>query len=115
MRKLKETSWLSQILADKMEVEFSKNGESSKWSILNTFKFFVIGADTSKWGMFYDNEQGTNNRLIVVPSIPYGMQPQLLGMAERCTDDEGNYTVSVKVTHDFKFRSNQRLSFDGCH
>lgn len=97
-RKLADTSWLAQTIADKMETEFSQRGESSKWSALNTFKFIVNCADTGEWGMAYDNDERTHNRLIIVPNIPYGMQSDFLGLAERCQDEDG-YTVRVLVTH----------------
>ena len=99
-RKLEETSWLAQVLADMIAVEFEKNGESSKWKVLRTFKFIVNCSDAGEWGMFYDNEKRTHDRLIIVPTIPYGMQPDFLGLAERCKDESGNYTVSVLTTHD---------------
>ena len=99
-RRLDETSWLAQAVADRMEVEYSKNGKSAKWSALKTFKFIVNCADTNEWSMAYDNDDRTHNRLIVVPNIPYGMQPDFLGLAERYKDEDGNYTVRVLVTHD---------------
>jgi hypothetical protein len=94
-RKLEETSWLAQSITDMMTVEFEKNGQSSKWLVLRTFKFIVRCADTGEWGMFYDNDHRTNNRLVVVPSIPYGMQPDFLGLQARYQD-----AVNVLTTHD---------------
>ncbi len=99
-RKLEETSWLAQGLADRMDIEVKENGESGEWNALRTFKFAVNCADTCEWGMYYDNDTRTNNRLIIVPNIPYGMQSNFLGLAERCKDAEGHYTVHVLVTHD---------------
>ena len=98
-RSLDETSWLAQTIADRMETEFGANGESGMWRALSTFKYSVNCADTGEWGMVYDNDEETHNRLIVVPNIPYGMQPDFLGLAERCKDDDGNYTVRALVTH----------------
>ena len=98
-RKLEATSWLAQTIADRVEIELEQNGESTKWVVLNTFKFIVNCADTGEWGMVYDNDAGTHNRLIRVPNIPYGMQPEFLGLAERCKDDEGNSTAMVLITH----------------
>lgn len=97
-RRCDETSWLAQTIADRMETE-GANGESGMWRALKTFKYIINCADTHEWGMFYDNDEATHNRLIVVPNIPYGMQPDFLGLAERCKDDDGNYTVRVLVTH----------------
>jgi hypothetical protein len=94
-RKLQETSWMAQSIADMMDEEFEKNGQSSKWIVLRTFKFIVRCADTGEWGMFYDNDQRTNNRMVVVPSIPYGMQPDFLGLEARYQN-----TASVLTTHD---------------
>jgi hypothetical protein len=100
MRKLEETSWLAQVIADKMDVEFSKNGESGKWLALKTFKFVVNCADTGEWGMRYENIEKYNAglvRQIIIPTIPYGMQPEFLGMQARYDRDD---IISVLVTHD---------------
>lgn len=94
-RKLEETSWLAQTVADMITVEFDKNGQSSKWLVLRTFKFVVRCADTGEYGMFYDNDRRTNNRLVIVPSIPCGMQPDFLGLEANFQD-----AVNVLTTHD---------------
>jgi hypothetical protein len=99
-RKLEETSWLAQILADKMEVELSENGESAKWRAFKFFKFVVNCADTGEWGMRYENIEKYGAglvRQIVIPTIPYGMQPEFLGMQAKY--DRGD-VISVLVTHD---------------
>ena len=93
-RKLEETSWLAQSITDMMTVEFEQNGQSSKWLVLRTFKLIVRCADTGE-GMYYDNDRRTNNRLVVVPSIPCGMQPDFLGLAAKYQD-----AANVLVTHD---------------
>ena len=38
-RKLEETSWLAQTIADKMEVESNKNGYTARWHCLHTLKW----------------------------------------------------------------------------
>lgn len=93
-RKLEETSWLAQTIADMMAVEFEENGESGRWLVLRTFKFIVRCADTGEWGMFYDNDQRTNNQLVIVPSIPFGMQSDFLGLEARYQG-----TANVLTTH----------------
>ena len=99
-RKLEETSWLAQTLSDKIEIEFSENGESAKWRAFKFFKFVVNCADTGEWGMRYENIEKYNTglvRQIVIPTIPYGMQPEFLGMQARYDRDD---IISVLVTHD---------------
>lgn len=110
-RKLEETSWLAQIIADKMEIEFNKNGASSRWHCLNVFKIIVNEADDSDNNtIYYDNVDG--KRQIIICDIPSlmtkhgtdfdrsGMQCKLRGLAEKYKDDDGMYLVSVSTTHD---------------
>lgn len=110
-RRLEETSWLAQIISDRMDVEFSKNGASVKWNCLHVFKIIVNEADNKMDGIFYVNDEQTHSRQIIIQNIPslmkYGtdfdkehMQAKLRGLAERYTDDDGNYIVSVLTTHD---------------
>ncbi|HNT26434.1 MAG TPA: hypothetical protein PKM21_18855 [Anaerolineales bacterium] len=97
-RKLKETSWLAQTLVDKMEIEFSENGESAKWRAFKFLKYIVSCADTGEWEMRYENIEKYNAgliRQIIIPTIPYGMQSEFLGMQARYED-----VISVLVTHD---------------
>lgn len=111
IRKLEETSWLSQIIADKMEIEFNTNGSSSRYNCLNTFKIIVNEADNyHNDTIYYDNHNGVKS--IIICNIPSfiekhgtdfdkeGMQCKLRGLAERYKDDEGTYLVSVLNTHD---------------
>lgn len=109
-RKLEESSWLAQTLIDMMEVESDKNGYTSKWSCLLTLKLIVNEADNKdNQTIYYQNTSGKLE--IVVCDIPSlmqhgwdfdreGMRGKLIGLAERYTDDEGNYTVRVLTTHD---------------
>ena len=110
VRKLEETSWLAQIIADKMEVEFDKNGASARWHCLHTLRIIVSEADDPEnSNIYYDNYNG--KRSIVICDIPSlmkhgtdfdreGMQCTLRGLAGRYTDDDGQYIVSVLTTND---------------
>jgi len=111
VRKLEDTSWLAQTIQDKMDIEFDKNGASSRWNCLHTLHIIVNEADDpNNHNIYYYNYNG--NRSIVISEIPslvlkhgtnfdvYGMQCSLRGLAERYKDDDGNYIVSVLTTHD---------------
>jgi hypothetical protein len=109
-RKLEESSWLAQIIQDKMEVEFDKNGASAKWHCLHTLYIIVQEADNpDNDRIYYDNCEG--KRQIILCEIPSlmkhgtdfdtcGMQSKLRALANRYTDDDGQYIVSVLTTHD---------------
>jgi hypothetical protein len=109
-RELTESSWLAQTLVDMMEVESDANGYTSKWSCLQVLKIIVNEADNKdNQTIYYQNTAGKLE--IVVCDIPSlmqhgwdfdreGMRGKLMGLAERYTDDDGDYTVSVKTTHD---------------
>jgi hypothetical protein len=110
-RKLEDTSWLAQIIQDKMEVEFDKNGASIRWHCLHTLHIIVNEADDpDNEKIYYDNYNG--KRSIVICEIPSlitkhgydydtcGMQAKLRGLAERYKDDDGMYLVSVLTTND---------------
>jgi len=109
-RKLEDTSWLAQLIQDKMDVEFSKNEASSRWSCLQTLHIIVNEADDQdNQSIYYDNYNG--KRSIVICDIPslmkhgtdfdrYGMQCRLRGLSERYKDDDGMYIVYVSTTHD---------------
>ena len=109
-RKLEESSWLAQTLVDMRTAEFDVNGCTPKYSCIHTLKLFVNAADDKDNDTIY--YQNTNGNLeIVVCDIPAfyeegtdfdreGMCGKLLGLAERYKDEDGNYTVSVKITHD---------------
>lgn len=106
-RKLNNSSWLAQSIQDKMD--FAVCG-SVKYNNLQTLLVIVQEADDNKNGnIYYTNHN--NNRQIVICNIPdlskhgsdfnqYKMQCRLLGLAESCRDDEGNYIVNVLTTHD---------------
>lgn len=111
LRKLKETSWLAQIIADKMETEFNKNGASARYNCLAVLKIVINEADDSNnETIYYDNENG--KRTVTICDIPSmtikygydfdkeGMQNKLRGLAERYKDFDGNYLVSVLTTND---------------
>lgn len=109
-RKLEDTSWLAQIIRDKMEVEFDKNGASARWHCLHTLHIIVNEADDpDNHRIYYGSYNGY--RSIVICEIPslmkhgidfdtYGMQCKLRGLAERYNDDDGQYIVSVLTTND---------------
>jgi len=109
-RKLNESSWLAQTIFDMMESESNKNGFTTRWNCLATLKLIVNEADNEENETIY--YQNTNRKLeIVVSDIPSlvqhgwdfdreGMRGKLMGLAERYTDDDGNYTVRVMITHD---------------
>lgn len=109
-RKLEETSWLAQTISDRMEIEFDANGASTRWNCLLTLLYIVREADNAKNDrIYYTNCDGA--RQIIICDIPSmmqygtdfdqsGMQAKLRGMAERYTDDDGSYIVSVLTTHD---------------
>lgn len=110
-RKLTDTSWLAQIIKDRMEVEFEKNGVTARYDCLNTLHIIVNAADDpDNENIYYDNYNG--KRVIIIRDIPSfalehgsdfnkeGMQNKLRGLAEKYKDDDGNYLVSVLTTHD---------------
>ncbi|WP_373325603.1 hypothetical protein [Sporomusa paucivorans] len=109
-RKLEDTSWLAQIIKDKMEVEFDKNGGSIRWNCLHTLYIIVKEADNPENDqIYYDTYNG--KRVITICKIPSlmeygtdfdreGMRCKLRGLAERYTDDDGQYIVSVLTTND---------------
>ena len=110
IRKLEDSSWLAQIIKDKMDVEFDNNGASIRWNCLHTLHIIVNEADdTNNEKIYYDNYNGKLSITICeIPSLMkhgydfdvYGMQNKLRGLAGRYTDDNGNYIVSVLTTHD---------------
>lgn len=109
-RKLEDSSWLAQVVEDKMAVEFDKNGASARWHCLHTLHVIINEADNQdNQNIYYDNYNG--KRSIIIREIPSlmkhgtdfdlsGMQAKLRGLAARYTDDDGQYLVSVLTTHD---------------
>lgn len=110
-RKLQDTSWLAQIIQDKMDAEFDKNSNSPRWSRLHTLHIIVNEADNpDNKNIFYVTYNG--KKAITIREIPSlaleqgldfdkeGMQNKLRGLAERYKDDDGQYIVSVLTTHD---------------
>lgn len=108
-RKLTDTSWLAQSIKDRMEVEFDNNGATSRYNCLNTLHIIVNGADDpNNENIYYSN----GRKEIIIRDIlslalkhgtdfdRNGMQCKLRGLAERYTDDDGQYLVSVLTTHD---------------
>jgi len=121
MRKLEDSSWLAQIIKDKMEVEFDKNNDSPRWHSLHTLYIIVKEADdTDNHEIYYSNHNG--KRSIVICNIPSlmmkygydfdtnGMQCKLRGLAERFKDDDGMYLISVLTTHDLNSATIKDLS-----
>jgi hypothetical protein len=113
-RKLNDTSWLAQIIQDKMDIENQKNGISTKWHCLRVLHTVVNEADNQDNHEIY-YETRNNKRAIIICNIPdlsskegtdfdkSGMQCKLRGLAERYKDDEGNYIVSVVTTLDLNY------------
>lgn len=109
-RKLEDTSWLAQIIQDKMDIEFEKNDNSSRWQCLHILKIIVNEADNQdNHNIYYDTYN--SKRSIIICEIPSlmkhgtdfdtnGMQCGLRGLAERYKDDNGMYIVSVLTTND---------------
>ena len=108
-RKLQDTSWLAQTIKDRMDIEFDNNGASARYNCLNTLHIIVNEADDpNNENIYYSNER----KEIIIRDIPSlalehgldfnreGMQNKLRGLAERYTDDDGQYLVSVLTTHD---------------
>lgn len=112
MRKLNDTSWLAQVIQDKMDVEFDKNRGSSRWNCLHTLHIIVNEADNpDNDNIYYSNDYYPHARSIIIRKIPSlmkhgsdfdisGMQAKLRGIAERYTDEDGQYIVSVSTTFD---------------
>lgn len=119
-RKLEETSWLAQVLKDKMDDIMENCGiyVPTKWHCLNTLLIIVREADGDNPNVFYDSYNG--ERCITVKNIPdlslkygsdydvYGMRAKLRGLAERYKDDDGNYLVHVLTTHDLNSARDER-------
>jgi hypothetical protein len=114
-RKLTDSSWLAQTIADKMEVEAEKMGlyPSAKWNCLHILHIIINEADdTNNENIYYSNDHYPHMQSIIICDIPSlvskhgtdfdkeGMQNKLRGLAERYTDDDGNYIVSVLTTND---------------
>jgi hypothetical protein len=108
-RELTDTSWLAQSIKDRMDVEFDNNGASARYNCLNTLHIIVNEADDpNNENIYYSN----GRKEIIIRDIPSlalehgldfnreGMQNKLRGLAERYTDDDGQYLVSVMTTHD---------------
>ena len=109
-RKLEDTSWLAQIIKDKMDIESDQNGFTPRLKCLQTLHIIVSEADdTENANITYENLDG--KRQIIIRDIPSlmkhgtdfdreGMKCKLRGLAERYKDNNGMYLVSVKTTHD---------------
>lgn len=110
-RQLEESSWLAQIIRDKQDNEFEKNGVSYRFTALQTLRVIVNEADdVNNDKIYYDKLH--NKKQIIICEIPslvikhgtdfdtYGMQCKLRGLAERYKDDDGNYIISILTTHD---------------
>lgn len=119
-RKLEDTSWLAQIIKDKMEIEFDKNGASIRWHCLHTLHIIVNEADDlDNQSIYYDTYNG--QRAIIICEIPSlmkhgtdfdkeGMRCKLRGLAERYKDDDGMYLVHVLTTNDLNSATIQDVS-----
>ena len=120
-RELTDTSWLAQSIKDRMEVEFDNNGTTSRYNCLNTLHIIVNAVDDpNNENIYYDDYNG--KRAIIICDIPSmaikhgldfdrnGMQCKLRGLAEKYTDDDGNYLVSVMTTNDLNSATINDLS-----
>jgi hypothetical protein len=94
-RKLKESSWLAQTLAD-MLAECDQT--SSRGLCIDTLKDVVTLADRGNHGIYY--ETVSCERYIVIQNIPSELQNGIRGLAEKYKDDNGQYIVSALMTHD---------------
>jgi len=65
VRKLEDSSWLAQIIQDKMDVESSKMGlwVSSRWKSLNTLHIIVNKADDKDYDNIYLRNTIFNHRI----------------------------------------------------
>jgi len=111
-RKLEDSSWLAQIVQDKIDVEFDKMGSwpSGRYNALRTLHIIINEADDTENGnIYYDTYNG--KRSITICEIPSlmkhgtdfdtnGMQCRLRGLQERYKDDDGMYIVSTLTTND---------------
>ena len=109
-RELQESSWLAQIIQDRMDIESDAKGFTSRWHNLQTLKIIVNEADDpNNDTIYYDNYDG--KRQIIICDIPSlmkhgldfcreGMRSKLLGLQASTTDDNGMYTVILLITHD---------------
>lgn len=89
-----------------MRIESDSNGLTIVWFSLLTLLIIVEEADDNdNENIFYDGKS------IIIRDIPSltkhgtdfcreGMRSRLLGLAARCTDENGMYIVHVLVTHD---------------
>ena len=110
MRQLEESSWLAQIIVDKMEVEFDKNGASNRYNCLQTLLIIVREADNpDNIEIYHDTYNGKRSITIcdIKPMYEYGMdfdsegmRCKLRGLALSYKDDNGMYLVSVLTTND---------------
>lgn len=97
-RKLEESSWLAQIIKDKMDAESAKMGlyPSIRWSCLNTLYIIVKEADNlDNHNIYYDNYNGKRQIIICdIPSmaIEYGTDFDRNGMQCRLRDLQARYT-----------------------
>ena len=110
-RELTDTSWLAQSIKDRMDVEFDNNGTTSRYNCLHTLHIIVNAADDPNNENIYYDSYNSKRSIIIreIPSMAFehgldfdrnGMQNKLRGLAERYTDDDGQYLVSVLTTHD---------------
>ena len=103
-----------------MDVEFEKDlFTTSRWNCCILLHIIVNEADDpNNPNIYYDNYNG--KRLIIICDIPSlalkhgldfskeGMQNKLRGLAERYTDDDGQYLVSVLNNKRLKQRKNDK-------
>jgi hypothetical protein len=118
VRKLEDSSWLAQIIKDKMEVESEAMGlyPSTYWKCLHTLYIIVKEADDKENEEIYYNNGGIT--ICNIPSLmeygfdydTEGMQNQLRGLQNRYTDDDGNYIVSVLTTNDLNSATIKSIS-----
>ncbi|HHX60326.1 MAG TPA: hypothetical protein GX707_06265 [Epulopiscium sp.] len=116
VRNLEDTSWMAQMIQDKMEIEFEENGPSTRWHCLNIFHIITNEADDPENDRIYHKKSGHLKQIIIceIPDLSEkygldfdmnGMQCKLRGLAENYYDFHGNYLVSVVTTHDLNHAS----------
>lgn len=106
---LNDSSWLAQIIKQRMDVEFNTKGDTTRFNCLNTLHAIVNQADDKNNDDIFYDKIGGNNAIVIadIPSLvekegldfdKHGMQSKLRGLAENYKYDDGNYIVSVNTT-----------------
>ncbi|MCQ4924869.1 hypothetical protein NE686_17335 [Tissierella carlieri] len=117
IRELSDTSWLAQIVKDKMDVEFERNGNSTKARSYSVLHSIINEADDPDNHNIYYADMGYSGKGIVICDIrdtkalseDY-MRSMLLGMQSNYTNDDESYIISVLITHDLNSATIKSIS-----